>query len=104
MSSRKRLIDSAIAGSSFALLTWILIGDRWHATVIRAVAEYSGTLIVSLLPGFVLVFAVSRNIHAANTWLVAIGNFLFYSVLVYLLIVLWTKRRRRALQPPASLG
>ena len=103
MSSRKRLIYSAIAGSSFALSIWILIGDRWHSTVSRAVAEYSGALIVSLLPGFVLVFAVSRNIHAANTWLVAIGNFLFYSVLVYFLIVLRTKRRRRALQPPASL-
>ena len=103
MSSKNRLIYSAIAGATFALLTWILFGDHFHSTVIRTLVEYSGAVIVFLLPGIVLGFAVSRNIHAASTGIVAIGNFLFYSVLVYFLIVLWTKRRRRALQPPASL-
>jgi len=96
MSSRKRLIYSAIAGSCAALLTWILIGDHWHSTVIRAFGEYSGALFVLVLPGFVVGFAVSRNIHAANTWLAAIGNFLFYSLLVYLATLVRAKLRKRA--------
>jgi hypothetical protein len=46
-----------------------------------------------LLPGFFAGFMVSGNIHVANTWVVVLGNFVFYSGLAYLMGTLWAKRR-----------
>jgi hypothetical protein len=95
MPTRRGRIYSAIAGAGFALLTWILIGEHSFSTA-RALGEYNRALGVLLLLGFVLGFAVTRNIHSANTGIVAIGNFLFYSVLDYVVFLRRAKLRRRA--------
>jgi hypothetical protein len=92
MPPRYRLLCSFFAGCGFALLTWIAIGD--HAAASRF-GNPGGTTIIFLVPGIIAGFAVSGNIHAANTWFVAIGNFLFYAGLAYLSITLWSKLRAK---------
>jgi len=91
MSPRNRLICSALTGGAFAFLTWIVIGDH----VGSGVGDFPGTGIIFLLPGLFAGFAASGNVHTANIWLVASGNFVFYSGLAYLLIRFWTRRRTK---------
>lgn len=43
-----------------------------------------GPMAILLLPGFILAFVASGNIHAFNQWVVPVGNFAFYIRIVYL--------------------
>ena len=52
-----------------------------------------GVLVPFLLPGCIVAIIFSGNVHAFSTRAVAVGNFLFYFGLVYLLIILCEKYR-----------
>jgi len=41
---------------------------------------------ILLLPGMFAGVMVSGNIHVANNWIVALGNFIFYFGVVYLVL------------------
>lgn len=47
---------------------------------------------ILLLSGMSVDVMVSDNIHFANTWVVALGNFIFYFEIVYLVLA---NRRNR---------
>lgn len=89
-----RLMRSLLVGLAFGLLTWLMIGVRPHPHPAGTGFEWLGqVIIILLLPGFFAGFMVSGNIHVANTWVVVLGNFVFYSGLAYLMGTLWAKRR-----------
>jgi hypothetical protein len=92
MCLRYRLICPVFAGSAFALLTWIILGDHLPAS---GFGDYPGPALIFILPGLFAGFAVSGNVHVANIWIAAIGNFVFYSGIVYLLLGFWTRRRAK---------
>jgi hypothetical protein len=80
-----RLIVPLLSGLAFALLTWLVIGDHPEPNWTGRGIEWLGyPVMILLFPGFIAGFAVSNNIHIADTWVVASGNFLFYFGLTYL--------------------
>jgi len=96
-----RLIVSLVVGLAFAYLTWLMIGDyphphaRPHLTGIGF--EYLGEVImILLLPGMVTGVLVSGNIHVTNTWIVALGNFVFYFGVTYLILTRIENRKARS--------
>ncbi len=92
-----RLIGPLLSGLAFALLTWLIIGDHSLPNWAGRGIEWIGYLIMFLLlPGFIAGFAVSNNIHNADTWIVALGNFLFYFGLMYFVGRLRERRRAKA--------
>jgi hypothetical protein len=102
-----RLIASLLSGLAFAFLTWLTIGDHPYPRPIESGFEWVGqAIIVLLLPGFFAGFVASGNIHVANTWVVALGNFAFYFGLAYLVGTSWEKRkaRRRTGSHPGPVG
>lgn len=98
MALRKgRLIGSLLLGLAFAFLTWMMIGDHPYPRPLGSEFEWLGQAIIILLfPGLFAGFMVSGNIHVANTWVVALGNFLFYFALAYLVGIFWEKRRAKS--------
>ena|ERR1700679_2232159 len=87
---------SLLSGLAFAFLTWLMIGDHAGPQPVGKGFEWLGeAIMILLLPGFAAGFALSNNIHIADTWIVASANFLFYFGLVYLGATLWQKRRAR---------
>ncbi len=93
---KNRLIGSLLLGLAFASLTWVMIGDHASVRPTGIGFEYIGEVImVLLLPGMFTGVMVSGNIHVANTWIVAVGNFIFYFGVVYLVLASREKRKHR---------
>jgi hypothetical protein len=97
-----RLGGSLVVGLAFAFLTWLIIGDHpyhrgdhpFEPTGIGFV--YLGEVImILLLPGMFAAVMVSGNIHIASTWIVALGNFVFYFGVVYLILANREKRKAK---------
>jgi hypothetical protein len=56
-----------------------MIGDHRYHHPIGSGFEWLGqVIIILLLPGLFTGFMVSGNVQVANTWVVALGNFVFY--------------------------
>jgi len=93
---RSRLIASLAVGFAFALLTWVMIGNHRDLRPTGVGFEYLGEIItILLLPGMFAGVMISGNIHVANTWIVAVGNFIFYFGVVYLVLASREKRKHR---------
>jgi len=93
---KNRLIGSLLLGLAFASLTWVMIGDHASVRPTGIGFEYIGEVImVLLLPGMFTGVMVSGNIHVANTWIVALGNFVFYFGLAYLAGTYCERRRAK---------
>jgi len=110
-----RLIGSLVVGLVFAFLTWVVIGDHPYRRPPGNGLEYLGWVIfgnlpyrgigsseylgeavtILLLPGMFAAVMVSGNIHIASTWIVALGNFVFYFGVVYLVLVNREKRKAK---------
>jgi hypothetical protein len=96
-----RLFGSFTVGLAFAFLTWVMIGDHAHPIAIPNELELLGAVLMFLLlPGMIAGFPISGNIHIANTWFVALGNFVFYFGIAYL--ALMNRERRKARRTPIS--
>jgi hypothetical protein len=54
-----------------------------------------GAAAILLFPGAVLGIATSGNVHDFRTWAVALGNFVFYFGLAYLVWGIWEKHTRK---------
>ncbi len=93
---RNRLIGSLVVGLAFAFLTWVMIGNNSYGRP-GIGFEYLGEAItILLLPGMFAGLMVSGNVHVADIWVVASGNFIFYFGVVY--FVLAYRERRKAKQ------
>ncbi len=91
-----RLIGSLVVGLAFAFLTWVMIGNHPYRRPTGIGFEYLGEVImILLLPGMFAGVMVSGNIHVANTWVVALGNFIFYFGVVYLVLANREKRKAK---------
>lgn len=100
---RNRLIGSLLLGFMLAFLTWAMIGDHPNPGPIGTELGWLGqTAIILLLPGFLSGFAISGNVHVANTWVIVLVNFVFYFGLAYLVGTFWEKRHVRLQEPGAA--
>jgi len=63
--------------------------------MIRA-PEHVGGAAVLLSPGAVLAIIASGNVHDFHTWIVVLGNFVFYFGIVYLVWEIWERWTRSA--------
>ncbi len=99
-----RLFASLAVGLVFAFLTWVMIGDHRHPMAIPTDLDFLGSVFTLLLfPGLIAGFLISGNIHIANTWFVALGNFIFYLGIAQLALKIRERRKaRRTLAPSAS--
>jgi len=89
-----RLIGSLVVGLVFAFLTWVMIGDNAYGRPTGIAFEYLGEVImILLLPGMFAAVMVSGNIHLGSTWIVVLGNFVFYFGLVYVVLAMRAKRK-----------
>ncbi len=89
-----RLIASLLVGLALAFLTWVMIDDHADPRITGIGFEYLGEVImILLLPGMFAGVMVSGNIHVASTWIVALGNFIFYFGVVYLILTVREKRK-----------
>lgn len=96
MALRSRLIASLAAGFAFAFLTWVMIGNHRDLRPTGVGFEHLGEIImILLLPGMFAGVMISGNIHVANTWIVAVGNFIFYFGAVYFVLANRDKRRAK---------
>jgi len=86
------LLVGALAGCTMAAATLGLEGLRL------------GRVVFLLIPGFILAIAVSGNVHAFPLSVAAIGNFVFWLLLVWLVGSLIAKfgRRRTISDDPDS--
>jgi len=90
------LISSLLAALTLAFLTWGMIGNHAYRRPTGIGFEYLGEVImILLLPGMFAGVMVSGNIHVANTWIVSLGNFVFYFGVVYLILAVRENRRAR---------
>jgi|HubBroStandDraft_4_1064222.scaffolds.fasta_scaffold536108_1 hypothetical protein len=98
------LLASLTVGLAFAFLTWVMIGDHRHPMAIPTDLDFLGSVFTLLLfPGLIAGFLISGNIHIANTWFVALGNFIFYFGIAQLALKIRERRKaRRTLAPSAS--
>ena len=93
-----RLIGSLVVGLAFAFVTWLMIGDYPHPHASPHLTgiefEYLGEItMILLLPGMVIGVMVSGNIHVTDTWVVALGNFVFYFGVAYFILRGIAKRK-----------
>jgi hypothetical protein len=73
-----------------------MIGNHTYRRPTGIGFEYLGEVImILLLPGMFAGVMVSGNIHVASTWVVALGNFLFYFGVVYLVLANREKRKAK---------
>lgn len=72
--NRTKLFIALLMGGSSALIS-VLMFQAPHRI---------GPMAILLLPGFILAFVASGNIHAFNQWVVPVVNFAFYIGIVYL--------------------
>jgi len=90
----KQLIGSLVVGFAFAFLTWVMIGNNSYSTPTGIGFVYLGeAIMVMLLPGMFAGVMASGNIHTANPWIVALGNFIFYFGVVYLVLAYRERRK-----------
>jgi hypothetical protein len=89
-----RLTSSFLVGLAFAFLAWVMIGEHADPRTTGIGFEYLGEVImILLLPGMFAGVMVSGNIHLANTWIVSLGNFVFYFGVLYFILAVREKRR-----------
>jgi hypothetical protein len=77
------------------LLIGALTGCGMAAATLGVERLYPEWVVFLLIPGFFLSIAVSGNVHAFPLSLAALGNFLFWLVLCWLVAALITKLLRR---------
>jgi hypothetical protein len=78
-----------LIGCGFGLLTWVMIGNHsWH---INGPQRLGDVIMLLVMPGFLIAFVESHNIHAAHSWIVVIGNVCVYYLVSYLLVRLWLR-------------
>jgi hypothetical protein len=91
-----RLIGSLVVGLVFAFITWVMIGNNAYGRPTGIAFEYLGEVImILLLPGLFAAVMVSGNIHIGSTWIVVLGNFIFYFGAVYLVLANREKRKSK---------
>ena len=97
MTNKTRLIRSLLVGFAFAFLTWLLIQGHLSARNAGAAITWLGTAIVVLLsPGIITGIITSGNVHTFSEWIVVSANFVFYSALSYLFLMVWQKFRTKS--------
>jgi uncharacterized membrane protein len=101
----RKLICSLAAGCIFAFST-VMMMEFPVLSPITVFAWIERLFSILLMPGFLVGFTVSGNIHVASPWVVTSANFVLYFGLVYLLLMVREKlkaqseRRRRISSTP----
>ena len=54
-----------------------------------------GPWVLCLMPGMLAAIIVAGNAHAWPVWIAALGNFLFYFLLTWLVTAVWVKLKRK---------
>ena len=88
----RRILYSMAAGFAFAFSTLAMI-EFPVLSSITVVASLQRFFSILLMPGFLLGYATSGNIHVASPVVVTSANFVFYFALAYLTLTLWSKRK-----------
>jgi hypothetical protein len=98
MINRRRLYALLTAGFVALLTIWMLEFTASIAAWLgNGVLARIGTLLFSLvMPGLLIGYAVSGNIHVAQTWLVVLANFIFYYGVAYVTQGIWARLRPKS--------
>ena len=91
----KRVFYSLAAGCVSAFSTLLLMQFPVLSSI-TVLAWFKRLFSVLLLPGFLVGYGVSGNVHVASPWLVTLANFVFYSGLVYLVLMVSHKLKARS--------
>jgi hypothetical protein len=84
--NKTKFLIAFLIASAFGVLSVLMI---------RAFEDV-GPVVVFLFPGAVLAIIASGNVHDFRTWVVVVGNFVFYFGLVYLAWGIWERYTRSA--------
>jgi len=89
----KRLLYASLAACGLTILPLVILRLSFNSAAVSALKWTSTTL---LLPGTYLAFVAGGERIDDISFLVAdSANFIFYSVLSYVLLAAWEKRRAR---------
>jgi hypothetical protein len=91
-----RLADDEVNKTKLLLALLIASGSGVLSVMMTRFPERIGAAVVLLFPGFVLSIITSGNVHDFDTWIVVLGNFVFYFGIVYLLCEFRERYARRA--------
>jgi hypothetical protein len=81
----------------------VMIGDHRHPMAIPTDLDFLGSVFTLLLfPGLIAGILISGNIHIANIWFVALGNFIFYFGIAHLALKLRQRRKAGGTQAAPS--
>ncbi len=98
MRQRQRILELAImlvSGSVLGFLPMALLGMAPSDSATINALQWGPTFI--MLPGFVVGMITARGrIDDISLWVAGSADFIFYSLLSYLVIKAWKKRRTRA--------
>ena len=100
MSHSNRVIASLAVGLAFASLTWLTVGLS-PLSIGPKFTFLFGIISILLIPGMFLGLLLSQNVHLVNVWLMAVGNFIIYFGVAYLLLA---KREKRRVAAKTKLG
>lgn len=96
--AEKSALASAACGCLFAALTFV-IQNLSALSSDRAVSTAQAVAFAFLMPGLTCAFAFSGNAHAFHLWIAALGNFVFYFALCWMVVrlvrILLQRRRRQ---------
>jgi hypothetical protein len=84
--NKARLFFALLIASVFGTLSVLMI----------QFPDRIGPASILLFPGAVLGIITSGNVHDFRTWVVALGNFVFYFGIAYLIWGIWERHTRKA--------
>ncbi len=91
MNDRSRRLTYAALGGCFAgITTWMALAPPF---LVGLFSHLEGRFYILLMPGISIGFAASGNVHYADTWIVALGNAVFYFSVIYIVHALVAKMR-----------
>ena len=70
--------------SAFFLALFLAVCAAGLSLLMVRSPENFGAAAVLLFPGAVIAIITSGNVHDVRAWVVAVGNFIFYFMVVYL--------------------
>ena len=90
MAEKKRLLYALLVASIFGIAPLAMFRLA-RPTSNEFLYWVGGIISVLFMPGFVAGFATSGNIHVGQTWIVALGNFVFYLGVTYFILGMFKK-------------
>jgi hypothetical protein len=75
----------------YFIVLGVLLGLVAAASTFELEHLASSPAVILLMPGMLVAIVAAGNVHAWPVWIAALGNFVFYFLLIWLAAAIWAK-------------